>query len=120
MISRFFECVIPAKNTNKFYNVHLKKTPSDNFIVTCEYGRRAHSIVISEKLFSDFNSARNYFDKVVLTRFKHEYEEVHFMPVADIPFNNETNEHYKERCREIKAGLDNPLLTGGDVSQCRI
>ncbi|MDD5011550.1 MAG: WGR domain-containing protein [Phycisphaerae bacterium] len=125
MISRYFECVNPLKNKNKFYNVRLKKTPTGNFIVCCEHGRRPEGLptgqagrrsgtfIEKEKLFSDFNSAINFFDEVVRTRFAHGYSEVRFVPVADIPYNHETDGHYKDRCREIEAGNNSSLFSDG-------
>lgn len=115
MISRFFEYIELPKH-NKFYNVHLKKTNAGIFYVFCGYGRKDKTFITQNKFFgTDFNSALSYFGKIVKTRLAHGYKEVHFTPVADIPYNNETDEHYKERCREIEAGLNNPLSVGGSV-----
>jgi len=114
MISRFFECVNQAENKNKFYNVHLKKTDTGIFYVFCGYGRKDKTFITQDKFFgTDFNSALAYFSKIIKTRLAHGYKEVHFTPVADIPYNHETDEHHKERVREIEAGLNNPLITGG-------
>ncbi|MEW6558413.1 MAG: WGR domain-containing protein [Elusimicrobiota bacterium] len=114
MFGRYFECVIPSENKNKFYNVHLKRTDTGIFYVFCGYGRKGKTFITQDKFFgTDFNSALTYFNKIAKTRLAHGYKEIHFIPVADIPYNQETDEHYKERCREIEAGLNNPLLTGG-------
>lgn len=114
MISRFFECVNLAENKNKFYNIHLKKTDTGTFYVLTEFGRIGKTIIAQNKTFgTDFNSAKKVFDKMIKIRLAHKYNEIRSIPIADIPFYRETNEHYQERCREIRAGLNTSLLVGG-------